>query len=188
MKTLIAIARFLFGLALLILIAWAIYLVLSSIISTLGNLKSDLSVAIIAAAGTIIVSVLSLVMSKYMESRAVITQEIRTKKIPIYEELISTIFRVLFAEKLGQEPMSEAELTKFFASFTEKLIVWGSDGVIKAFRATRMGAITGIAPTETLFVYKNLLLEIRKDLGHKNKNFKRGTLLGLFVNDIDQYL
>jgi hypothetical protein len=39
-----------------------------------------------------------------------------------------------------------------------------------------------------LFLYERFLLEVRRDLGHKNKDLKKGTLLGLFVNDLDRYL
>jgi len=33
-----------------------------------------------------------------------------------------------------------------------------------------------------------LLLAIRQDLGHKNSGFKRGTVLRLFINDIDDFV
>ena len=51
-----------------------------------------------------------------------------------------------------------------------------------------MSAVSAPEDANILFLYENLLMEIRKDLGHKNQGFKRGTLLGLFVNDIDKYL
>ena len=31
-------------------------------------------------------------------------------------------------------------------------------------------------------------MAIRKDLGHKNSGFKRGAILRLFINDIDEFL
>jgi hypothetical protein len=95
---------------------------------------------------------------------------------------------VLFAESLGEEPLSQAELVKFFATYTEKLTIWGSDGVIKSWRALRLSAVAGVEGADMLFLYENLLMEIRKDLGHKNQGFKKGTLLGLFVNDIDKHV
>ena len=149
------------------------------------SLESDIAVAVIAASASISVSLISLVVSKYLESKAAIIQEIRAKKIPIYEELISVLMRFVFAQKLGLEPMSESELMKFMAEFTEKITVWGSDDVIKAWRKFRLSAGGGSNPQSILFVYEDMLLAIRKDLGHKNSGFKKGTLLGLFVNDID---
>jgi hypothetical protein len=40
---------------------------------------------------------------------------------------------------------------------------------------------------QVLFQVENLLIAIRKDLGHKNVGFKKGTILGLFINDIQDY-
>jgi hypothetical protein len=182
------ILQFLFGLTLLAGLAWSTYLIVDFIARGLARMKSDLAVAIVAAAASVMISMLSLFISKRYETRASITQELRAKKTPIYEEFIATLYRMLFAEQLGQEPMSEAELKSFFASYTEKLTIWGSDGVIKTWRDLRMSAISNVEGANMLFLYENLLMEIRKDLGHKNQGFKRGTLLGLFVNDIDKYL
>jgi len=180
--------QLLFGLTLLTGVAWAIYLIVDFIARGLARMKSDLAVAIVAAAASVMISMVSLVLAKRYETLASITQELRAKKTPIYEEFVATIYKMLFAEQLGREPMSQLDLMSFFASYTEKLTIWGSDGVIKAWRAIRMSAISKVDGAETLFLYENLLVEIRKDLGHKNQGFKKGTVLGLFVNDIDKYL
>ena len=43
-------------------------------------------------------------------------------------------------------------------------------------------------PEEILFLTEKLLFAIRRDLGHKNKNLKKGDILSIFVNDIEKYL
>ena len=43
-------------------------------------------------------------------------------------------------------------------------------------------------PTFHIFAVERLLLAIRKDVGHKNKNLKQGDLLSIFINDIDSFL
>jgi hypothetical protein len=43
-------------------------------------------------------------------------------------------------------------------------------------------------PMNLMFSYENVLREIRKDLGHKNKNLGKGKLLSLFINDISKYV
>ena len=48
--------------------------------------------------------------------------------------------------------------------------------------------VTDAAPIEIMFQYEKILNAIRKDLGHKNQGFKRGTLLGMWVNDIDSHV
>ena len=39
-----------------------------------------------------------------------------------------------------------------------------------------------------IFAVERLLLAIRKDVGHKNRNLKQGDLLSIFINDIDSFL
>ncbi|MGD1859847.1 MAG: hypothetical protein ACFB0E_07740 [Leptolyngbyaceae cyanobacterium] len=152
-------------------IAWLFYKAIIAIIFGILSLESDIAVAVIAASASISVSLMSLVVSKYLESRAAITQEIRAKKIPIYEELISFVMRVVFAQRLGLEPVTEDELMEFMAEFTEKITVWGSDDVIKVWRKFRLSAASGSNTQSILFMYEDILLAIRKDLGHKNSGF-----------------
>ena len=176
------------GFLLLGLIGWGSYLFIAALVSSLTSMQSNVAVAIVAAGGTIIVSVFSLVMSKRFEAMTVVRQELRREKTPIYKSIVGTLFKVQFAEKIGEKAPTEQELIKFFATVTEELIVWGSDEVVREFRAFRMGSIKGVKPIEIMFQYEKLLNAIRKDLGHKNQGFKRGTLLGIWVNDIDSHV
>ena len=80
-------------------------------------------------------------------------------------------------------------MIKFMAEVTQELVIWGSDEMIDAFYKFRMKSIDSAngakqEPNEILFTVESLLLAIRKDLGHKNKNMPKGKLLGLFVNDL----
>lgn len=170
------------------LLVWGTYFILTKIAATILNLNTDLAVAIIAGSVTVIVSIVSLIISKYYERRDKIQQEIRQKKIPVYEELIAFLTTMLFAEKMDETKPTEVEIIKFFANFTNKIIVWGSDEVLKAYQTMRFHSLQGKNPLDVLFLYEKLLLEIRKDLGHKNKDLERGSMLSLFINDIDKHL
>lgn len=190
-----SIAQALIGLAILGGLGWVLFLGVSAGIRTLKGLQSDVAVAVLAAAVTIVVSIVTLIITKYLETQSTIKQQLREKKVPIYEELISTMFRLLFADKLGTPPMSESEIVTFFVSWTERLVVWGSDEVVREFRAFRMHFVNMNATDvnsrhafEGLFRFEKLMLAVRRDLGHANQNLGRGSILGLFVNDIDQYV
>ena len=41
---------------------------------------------------------------------------------------------------------------------------------------------------ELLLRYEKMLLNIRKDLGHQNQNLGDGSILGIFIQDIDDYI
>ena len=84
-------------------------------------------------------------------------------------------------------------MIKFMAEITQELVIWGSDEMLEAFYKFRMMSIENADgnsenPYDVLFMVEDLLLAIRKDLGHKNKNISRGKILGLFVNDLPNEL
>lgn len=173
---------------------WLLYIVLRAAFNAVIGMESDIVAALVTVSVTGLLSVLSLVLSKRMEVRAAINRDLRERKLPVYEKLISFMFqRVMFADKLGKKRADDAEVMKFMADVVDELIVWGADGVVKGFVDFRMGAVKGdnseASPgVELLFLYEKLLFEIRKDLGHDNKGMGQGTLLRLFINDVDKYL
>jgi hypothetical protein len=167
------------------------YGVLRSVIQTLAALNSNIAVAIIAAAGTVLVSVLSVVLGKVYESRQLIQKEHREKKTPVYEDLIKFVSQVLMGEKTG-DVLSEKEMAKFMAEFNQRIMVWGSDEVMVALVKWRRVMIDEKAletsPVKAMFSYEELIFAIRRDLGHRNKKLARGDVLAVFVNDIDKHL
>ena len=155
-----------------------------------GGLKKEVVAGIIAGLTAVTVSIVSLVLSKYYERKAVVRNEHREKKVPIYEKSINFWFKVLMSEKAGETPPSEQEIIKFLTEFTQDLIVWGSDSVLKSFTAFRETLIAFDGkepPIEGMILFEKYMLEVRKDLGHKNKNLKKGDILALFINDIRTY-
>lgn len=175
------------GLFFIILIVYFTYLLIAKLWETFSSVDAKLAIGIIGASTTIIVSLISILVSKQLDRKAQVLSHLREKKVPIYEEIIDFIFRVTFAEKLEKKPISEQEMVEFVTKFTQELIIWGSDDMIDAFYQFRMESINNPDdqnPHKIIFVVENLLLAIRKDLGHKNKNMPKGKLLSLFVNDV----
>ncbi len=174
------------GAVVLIVIAGAAYWLLSWLAEVFGALNPTVAVGIIAASATVLVSVISVLLSKRLEHQTSIQKEIRERKVPVYEKLIGFIFRVFKGIK-ENKPITEQEMLDFMMEFTQNIIVWGSDEVIDAFHKFRVASMSG-EQANILFIVEDILLAIRKDLGHKNKNLIRGKILSLFVNDIDKYI
>ena len=157
----------------------------------LTSLDSAIAVAIIAASATALVSVLSIVLGKAFEAREIVRREHRERKIPVYEDLIRFMFRVIMSSKTGDIP-SEKEMLEFMSDFTQRIMVWGSDDVLAAWVRWRRAVTDPIAlkadPTKILFLYEELISIIRRDLGHNNENLAKGDILALFVNDMNQLM
>ena len=98
------------GFLLLGLIGWGVYQFIAALVSSLVLMQSDVAVALVVAASTIVVSALSLVMSKRIEAMAAVRQELRAKKTPIYESIIGTMFKIQFVEKIGNKLPTNKEL------------------------------------------------------------------------------
>lgn len=182
------------GFATLFVIAVALYFLLRGIWGALASADPNVTAAIIAGMATIMVSAISLAAGKYLEHRSTQKATQSSKKIPTYEKIVSFIFGLTFAEKLGKEPPTQEEMIKFMAEITQELVIWGSDEVINEFYRFRMFSVKlgedgGASENfNVLFMVEDLLLAIRKDLGHRNKQVGRGKILGLFVNDIESRL
>jgi hypothetical protein len=164
------------------------FFTIAAFVSLLKTLQPAVAAAIIASSGTILVSVFTLLTTKSIERKNTIRQQIREKKIPIYEELIATSFKVLYAEKIEGEPLEEKEVVRLLVSATERLVIWGSDEVLLAYRAFRRYSTEHESGIQILILFEQLLFAIRKDLGHQNEGLGRGSVLALWINDIDRVM
>ncbi len=181
------------GLFLVCLLAFAVYLLFSKIWSVFSSINPILGAGFVAASATIIVSLISVLVSNHLERRATISAHLREKKIPTYEKIINFIFSITFADKLGKDRLTEKEVIQFMAEITQELVIWGSDDMLEAFYNFRKKSIENSQEKqensyEILFMVEDLLLAIRKDLGHANKKISRGKILGLFINDLPNIL
>lgn len=167
------------------LLGLGIYWLTSALFDKLGSIDSDLGKAIVTGGVTVSIAVISLVIGKLWEQKVKIQQDIREKKIPVYEKQIATFFSVLFAEKHGEKKLTENELGKAFQDFTEKLIIWGSPEVIQTWLAFKLHDWQNSDSTEGFLKVEALLKAIRKDLGNSNSNLAVGDMMKLFVNDFN---
>ncbi|MFB5761542.1 hypothetical protein [Paenibacillus medicaginis] len=182
--------QIIFSLLFISVLFYLLWLLVTWFISVFNSLQKEVAAALIAASATIVVSVLSVVIAKYYEKKRAIELELRNKKIPIYEEFVEFLFKLLMNKKLEGKPMTEQEVLKFMSGFTQKLLVWGSDDVVLQWSKYRNMFVLEDNPDtrKTMWQMEQLLIAIRKDTGHKNKAYKKGDILKLFINDVDKYL
>lgn len=179
-----------YGLAIILTMLYGLYKTLQFLWKVFSQLNPTVGAGIIAATATVIVSVFSVLVAKHLEQKATLLKEHRERKTPVYEEMVKLIFRFAFSEKMGLQPLTSQEVVTKMTWLTENIIVWGSDDLLLAwnrFKTFSEGAASNQS-FDILFEVETLLMAIRKDLGHGNKGIAKGKILGLFVNDIQQYL
>ena len=169
----------------LTVLGWGLFRILSGV-------SAETRAAVVAAVGTVVVTVLSVSMTKVFERQSQVEQALRASKIPLYEEFIRFWLGYLMQSKAGVPKVSDEDLQRFFHDSTQRIIVWGSDEVFReyvAFRRVTIGsdgspaAIRAIAGS-----FGQLLLAIRKDVGHQNRGVTTADVLMTFLNDADAFL
>jgi len=193
MRTAGQIVRGLIALVLLLAVAagviWGIGIGARALLrSTFADVDPSVASAIVAGFVTVVVSVGGVLLARFIERRKLIEEEIRAKKIPMYTELVEGLFSALNDISKNGEVDTEAT-TALFQRLTPQLMTWASDDVLLSWSRWRRGLNSGafVGP-QVLFAFESVLQAIRKDYGHKNQGVARGDLLGLFVNDVDDYL
>jgi len=145
----------------------------AALVYLIKQLESQIAAAIVAASVSAIASVLAVIISKYFERRSRIKQEIRDKKTPVYENLIGAMFEFVFSQTAdNRESLNEDELADIFQEMTPKLVVWGSQDVIRAwihFREYEWKSAKGLKILEP---WKSLMTAIRNDMGNKSDKLR----------------
>jgi hypothetical protein len=161
--------------------------------SVLSSLKGEVLGPTLVGFVTVLGSVTVVVYAKRQERKRENEFELRKKKAVVYEEFVEVLFGSIFAVNAQQGPTQQGDPIDDLRKLTRQMVPWAADGVIRKFsnfrRTLLHGANTGhLEQSDTLLLLEGILLEIRKDLGHKNEKLNPGDLLTLFINDLDANL
>ncbi len=108
----------------------------------------------------------------------------------IYEEFTTTLFNQLDNTSKGGHvsPNTERELLKVFRNFRSRILLVGSDDVVRAFNDWNIYADrdqTTEAGQELLAAVADLIVAMRRDLGYPKTDLKRIEILAVFLTDAE---
>lgn len=154
--------------------------------------KLDANVIVAVLAGTF--TVLGYFITRYLERSKLIEQQIREQKLPIYVEFIDFVFKI-FEQTKNNQAIDSDELEKFYWNLNRKSILWLSDKSLKSYIDWKNQIIqyseiennSSESTTKMLLAFEKLLLDFRKDIGHKNEGISNGDILTIFINDWHKY-
>jgi len=172
------------------LIGFLIYNSIEFLIVSIDKINPNIIVAIIAGTVTIV----GYFVTRYLEKKKIIEQQIREQKLPVYEEFIDFIFSI-FKQAKNNKQINDKKLEEFFWNMNKKSILWLSDRTLKSYvkwkKLTSEYANnenkTDIDSLMIMTSLENLLKDFRADIGHKNKDIEVGDILSLFINDWKKY-
>ncbi len=162
----------------------------------------QLGSAVIGTGGLVFVAVIANFGTKIYERRQQIQEEQRAKKAEVYSEFMAFWFRLLTGNEAGKEdapqengkssdgdeakkegelPAFQNEVEAYLRGFTHQLVAWGSERFIREYVVFKQKITHDTG--DALLNFEKVLLEIRRDLGYKNKGLNRGDLLKVFLED-----
>lgn len=154
----------------------------------ISKMDAVVIVALISSAVSIVSVVISSIISKIIEYRQKTKRYLYEKKEEPYMEFIEMIYKIQKQTKEGTRS-SNQEIINDISSFSQKLTLWGSNKVIKKWLCFREKSLSSIENSaDNLFLLEEIIFEIRKDMGQKNRGLDKGDILSFFVNDIKKYI
>lgn len=179
-----------FAVLIVVGVGFGVFSFLNWIYNQILSLDPRISAALVTGVFVIVGTTLSITIPNHIQKKKGIEEQHRELKVPMYQEFLEFLFRVFMGAKMGKQ-LSQKDTVQMMSKFTQDLILWGSKDVITRYREYREHFLhreVGQSVTkEEMKLLENLLLEIRKDMGHKNKEIKEGDILSLFINDIEKY-
>jgi hypothetical protein len=172
------------------IVVWLIGLFLGYVggfVNRLSNMDAVVIVALITGSVSILGVVISSIVSKIVEYRQNTKRYLYEKKEEPYSEFIEMVYKIQEKGK-AKENINDEEMLDDIFSFSKKLTLWGSNKVIRKWLAFRKISQEQNDNTENLFMLKEIIFEIRKDMGQKKSGLEKGDILAFFVNDIEDYL
>ncbi len=178
----------LMGFLAITLAAIAVLIVGNILAQAFLKLAQPLQASIISGVALIVVAVVTVLTNKSIQMKQLTDQSLRSQKVELYNDVFKLYLRILGKNDIVNNP-TQKEIQEFFINKTPLFLSYGSNEVVAKWGVLR---VTPIDPDDktykTLFQLEELMLAIRRDLGHGKSKIKKGDILRLFVNDIDKYI
>jgi hypothetical protein len=165
---------------------WAISRGLVLLWDSFAAIPKEIAVALIAAAATVFVSTLTVVLGRYFERKRELDALYRDKKAEIYDEFLKQFFDLLHGN--SDAKATSDDMAAFLREFMRKLLLWSGPEAITAFVKWKDNLARGVPDAQTIFVTEEFLLALRKDLRHSDMGIPSGFFARLFLKEADAFL
>lgn len=150
-------------------------------IKRLSKTVAKLDAVIIVALITGCISVISSIVSKWIDYRQKRQEYLAKKREEPYGAFVDMIYKI--QQNTKQEgAYTEAQMIEDLSKFSKQITLWGSSNVVNKWVKYRENGLNPDYAAKNLFVLEDIMNEMRKDLGLKK--VKKGNLLSFFINDI----
>lgn len=126
------------------------------------------------------------ILRNEIEKRREVEKQLSEKKYSVYIKIMNLFFDVIKNTKESKKISDEKIANEMFV-IVKELIVFGSDSVNLKFIEWRESANKG-NPNLVVFLFADLIVEIRKDMGSPATKLSNSDVLKMFINDYETLL
>lgn len=145
-------------------------------------MNSDLAIALITAATTILVSTATVMIGRHYERKKEIEAHFRATKIQMYDEFLKELFG------LFQDGAEEKDLTPFLREWQRKLVLWAGPDVLKAYFAWKTKMKIDAQSAQSVFAMDLFFRALRKDVGQGSGGLEPGAFSHLILRHSELFL
>ncbi len=176
----------LLGLIIIVVIIYVSLIVIMKFIDfmiTVISIMSNYDAVILVALLTGFLSILGIIISKFLEYRQKKQLYLYEKKEKAYASFIKMVYKMQECIKKGED-YSDKDMLEDVLNFSKELTLWGSNKVIKKWIEFRNTDYSNPEDyNNILYNLEDIIIEIRKDMGHKKFGLNKGDILSFFIND-----
>lgn len=167
---------------------WLFYKIIALVFQTLSTLDSNVSIAIVAGSATILASTLTVVITRYYQTKRDREAAHRDKKIDLYDEFLSKLFEIFLGD--DKEKKNNKNLVAFLREIQRKITLWSGPDVIRAYAEWHYELTTqgDIPKAKGMIKMMDFFLALRKDLGHSNSGIKHEHLIRFMLRNSDLFM
>jgi hypothetical protein len=167
---------------------WLFYKIIALVFQVLSTLDSNVSIAIVAGSATILASTLTVVITRYYQTKRDREVAHRDKKIDLYDEFLSKLFEIFLGD--DKEKKNNKNLAAFLRETQRKIILWSGPDVIRAYAELHYELTTqgDIPKAKGMIKMMDFFLALRKDLGHSNSGIKHKHLIRFMLRNSDLFM
>ncbi len=166
--------------------AWGILVVVNWLLRVSKSLDPTVAAAILAAATTVIVSTLTVMLGRYYERKKDHEAAYRERKTEIYDSFLKELFKI-FQSVEGVDKKSE-DMAQFLREWQRKMILWGGQGVVSAYGRWISHLKKGEPDAQSVYLMDEFFRAICKDLGHSNALLGKGAFVHFILRDSELFL
>jgi hypothetical protein len=178
----------LLGVAILIGCLWFSWWAIQSVWTAISSTQNPASVAIVAGFFSIIGATFTVTLGRHFDRRKEIEAAFREKKIAIYDEFLTELFKIFQQPQDASDDPDETDLVSFLQEWQKTLVLWGGKGVLKAYFAWMSHLKAGIANAKSIFLMDEFFRAMRKDIGQSSAGLQKGAFSHLILRRADLFL